>query len=205
MRASTLQYHWFTPNDPTNDLRGLHAGIRGAIELWYEPDALTMWAADASVTSVGPSYSARVAFGWRLFDAFYLGPEVAGFAGGDTYKQWRAGIHITGFRTGTIEWSLAAGWASNPAGMKDLTADRVDRAEVAAFLYLRLQGERIAPSSCGVGGRTVRGRPPQPSRLSGGGEFRVRKACQDQSSVRLNRVTAIVIAISISTNSATAS
>ena len=36
-----------------------------------------------------------------------------GFAGGDTYKQLRAGLHITGFRTGTVEWSLAAGWASD--------------------------------------------------------------------------------------------
>ncbi len=110
------QYHWFTPYDPTNNLRGLHTGIRGAIELWYEPNALTMWAADASVTSVGPSYSARLAFGWRVFDSFYIGPEVGGFAGGDSYKQWRAGIHVTGFRTSTVEWSLAAGWASDSGG-----------------------------------------------------------------------------------------
>ena len=68
-----------------------------------------MWAADVSATSVGPSYSGRVAFGWRLFDAFYLGPEAGGFANGDDYRQIRAGLHLTGLRSGTLEWSLAGG------------------------------------------------------------------------------------------------
>jgi hypothetical protein len=105
-----VQYHMFTPDDPTNNLWGTHAGIRGAIEFWYEPNAQTMWAADISATSVGPSYSGRIAYRWRLFDAFYLGPEAGGFANGDDYRQFRVGLHLTGFRSGAIEWSLACGW-----------------------------------------------------------------------------------------------
>jgi hypothetical protein len=108
-----MQQHRTTPYDPGSNLNGSHAGIRGAVEFWHEPDANTMLAADASVSSVGPSYAARAAFGWRVADAFYLGPEVGGFAGGDTYKQFRAGLHMTGLRWNFVEWSAAAGWATD--------------------------------------------------------------------------------------------
>jgi hypothetical protein len=70
-----------------------------------------MIAAHGSVSSIGPSYDARAALGWRINDAFYLGPEIGGFAGGDTYKQFRAGLHMTGLRYSWVEWSAAAGWA----------------------------------------------------------------------------------------------
>jgi hypothetical protein len=115
-----VQYHTFIPYDPGNKLAGTHAGIRGAIEFWYEPTPLTMWAADVSATTVGGSYSARVAFGWRLFDAFWLGPEAGGFANGDDYRQVRAGIHMTGLRSGTLEWSLAGGWLRDTSDREGL-------------------------------------------------------------------------------------
>ena len=54
----------------------------------------------------------RLATGWRTFDAFYLGPEVQAFGAGNNYRQFRAGVHITGFRTGDFEWSAGAGWAT---------------------------------------------------------------------------------------------
>lgn len=105
-----VQHHYFTPYDSGNDLAGTHAGIRGNVELWYEPNANTMFAADASVSSIGPSYSGRIAFGWRIAESFYLGPEALVFANGDDYRQFRTGLHLTGLRTGTLEWSFAAGW-----------------------------------------------------------------------------------------------
>ncbi len=108
-----LQHHSTIPYDPGSDLNGSHAGIRGAIELWHEPTATTMIAADATVSSIGPSYAARAAYGWRIADAFYLGPEIGGFASRDTYQQFRAGLHITGFRFAWVEWSAAAGWATD--------------------------------------------------------------------------------------------
>jgi len=108
-----LQHHWHSPMDPGNRLRGSHTGVRAAIEFWYEPDAQTMWAADASVSSIGPSYSGRIAFGWRLFDKFYAGPEIAGFSADDTYGQWRAGLHLTGLKAQRTEWSAAIGWSGD--------------------------------------------------------------------------------------------
>ena len=42
---------------------------------------------------------------------FYVGPEVQAFAAGDNYQQFRAGLHVTGFRTAEFEWSAGLGWA----------------------------------------------------------------------------------------------
>jgi hypothetical protein len=94
-------------------LRGNYAGARAGFELWYQPTPMTMIAADASVSTVGPSYNARVAAGWRVFDMFYVGPEAAAFAADDNYKQIRAGFHLTGLRMGVFEWSAGLGWASD--------------------------------------------------------------------------------------------
>jgi hypothetical protein len=105
------QNHQLTPDDPTAGLRGRYIGVRAGFEFWYQPTPTTMLAADGSVSTVGPSYNARLAGGWRIFDMFYFGPEVQAFAADDNYKQVRAGLHVTGLRTGELEWSAALGWA----------------------------------------------------------------------------------------------
>jgi len=70
--------------------------VRGAIEVWYQPTKTTMVAADATATSIGPSYAGRLGYGWRLFDQFYAGPEISGFNSNGNYWQYRAGFHVTG-------------------------------------------------------------------------------------------------------------
>jgi hypothetical protein len=47
---------------------GLMVGARAAANLWFEPSPATMIAADAPLSLITTSYSARVAFGWRLRD-----------------------------------------------------------------------------------------------------------------------------------------
>lgn len=108
-----LQDHRLTPTDPSAGLNGRYAGLRVGFELWYEPTPQTMLTADASVSTIGTSYNARAAFGWRVFDRYYLGPEVQGFAAGDNYRQYRAGMHVTGFKTKEVEWSAGLGWATD--------------------------------------------------------------------------------------------
>jgi hypothetical protein len=106
-----IQQHWLWPDDPANRLRGRQFGLRFATELCAEPTPSTMVAADASLSSIGSNYSGRVAFGWRMFDAFYGGPETQVY-GGAGYAQWRFGLHVTSLKTDDItEWSAAAGWA----------------------------------------------------------------------------------------------
>lgn len=100
------------PNDPDNRLRGTHVGLQTAVNVWYEPTPTTMLAADASLTSIATGYSARIAYGWRFDDWFYLGPEVQAFAC-DGYRQLRFGAHLTALKTGRWEWSAAAGWTDD--------------------------------------------------------------------------------------------
>ena len=106
-----VQRHKLTPDDPSAGLRGTYVGARTGFELWYQPTAATMVAADASVSSIGVSYNARLAAGLRVLDSFYLGPEVQAFAADGNYRQFRAGMHLTGLRFGEFEWSAGAGWA----------------------------------------------------------------------------------------------
>jgi len=90
----------------------------------YAPS--TMLAADASLTSIATGNSARLAFGWRLNDWFYLGREAQAFAC-DGYRQLRLGAvlgrkwyqlgaHVTALKTGLWEWSAAARWSDDTDG-----------------------------------------------------------------------------------------
>jgi hypothetical protein len=108
------QYHQLSPDDPSARLRGGKLGLRGAFDLWYEPSANTMLAADASVSTVGSTYSARSAAGWHIPDWFYVGPEAQVFVC-DDFRQYRLGLHLTGFKTIASEWAVAVGqaWDSN--------------------------------------------------------------------------------------------
>ena len=102
----------FTPDDPDTRLRGSQFGLRAGFELWHEPSPATMLAADASISSIGAGSYARIAYGWRVFDRFYLGPEAQVYAT-DPYVHGRVGIHITAFKTEDREWSGAVGYATD--------------------------------------------------------------------------------------------
>jgi hypothetical protein len=109
------QVHRLVPADPGNALRGRRRGLRVAGDLWFEPDATHMLAVSATVSSIGASYGLRAAFGWRLADRVYLGPEAIVY-GTDSYRQLRLGMHLTdltvdllGWRT---QWQAAWGYAT---------------------------------------------------------------------------------------------
>lgn len=108
-----VQQHRLSPDDASAGLRGRYAGAKTGFELWFEPDPGAMVAAHGFVSTVGPSYNARLAAGWRVLDTAYVGPEVQGFAFDDNYKQWRTGLHITALRFGGLEWSAGLGWAGD--------------------------------------------------------------------------------------------
>jgi hypothetical protein len=105
-----FQSHRLWPEDPGSRLLGDSFGVRFAAELWAEPTTHTMVAADASLATIGASYAARLAGGYKLFDIVYAGPETQVY-GADGYAQFRFGGHITSLKTEAAEWSAAAGWA----------------------------------------------------------------------------------------------
>jgi hypothetical protein len=105
-----LQDHRLNPYDPGAELNGFYVGARFAAEFWYQPNDRTMFAADGAISTIGGNYAVRAAAGWRVFDAFFLGPEVQAVQSND-YRQFRLGAHVTALRTGELEWTAAAGWA----------------------------------------------------------------------------------------------
>jgi len=107
--------HRLWPDDPANRLHGHSYGLRFATEFWYEPSATTMLAGDAALSSIATQQSLRLAFGWRMLDQFYFGPETQYF-GSDGYRHWRLGGHFTALKTRDNEWLAAGGWARDSAG-----------------------------------------------------------------------------------------
>ncbi len=107
-----LQFHRLWPDDPGNRLRRSHGGARAGIDIWTEPSDRTMLALSFSGSTIGPNYWTRVAFGWRVLDAAWIGPET-GALGDMTYRQFRLGAHVTGLRTKVLEWSAGAGYAAD--------------------------------------------------------------------------------------------
>jgi hypothetical protein len=104
-----VQDHRLYPDDPSNDLRGSRTGLRTGFDFWYEPSRGVMLASDASVSSIGGSYTARAAYGWRFLDRVYVGPEAAALAC-DDYQQFRLGAHMTGLKAAQYEVSTSFGY-----------------------------------------------------------------------------------------------
>jgi hypothetical protein len=87
-------------------------GARATADLWWEPTPKAMLSVSASMTTIAGGYSTRAAAGWRMLDAFWIGPEIAMSA--DRFStQYRIGAQLTGFRTAAFEWSLAAGYVQD--------------------------------------------------------------------------------------------
>jgi hypothetical protein len=103
------QLHMLVPDDPTSRLRGLRVGSRLGLDVWLEPVPSAMINGFATLSTVGPSYAIRAAFGWRFFDWVYLGPE-AQATGSTDYRQLRLGLHATSFAIGPYEFSAGAGY-----------------------------------------------------------------------------------------------
>lgn len=104
-----VQDYRLAPYDPGSRLHGAYVGGQFAADIWYQPSTVTMIALNASALSIGPTGSLRAAFGWRLFEPFFVGPESQGIWCAD-YQQLRFGAHLSGWRVNTLEWSAAGGW-----------------------------------------------------------------------------------------------
>jgi hypothetical protein len=107
-----VQDYRLTPYDPGSRLHGSYVGGQLAADVWYQPTPATMVALNGSGISIGSTEWVRAAFGWRLFDRFFAGPEGQAFWCVD-YQQLRLGAHLTGWRFDALEWQAGAGWATD--------------------------------------------------------------------------------------------
>jgi Cellulose biosynthesis protein BcsS len=105
-----VQDYRLSPYDPGSKLHGFYLGGQFAGEVWYQPAANLMAAMSGSLVSIGPTGSLRGAFGVRVFDAVFTGPEAAAFWCGD-FEQYQFGLHLTGLHWNALEWSAGGGWS----------------------------------------------------------------------------------------------
>lgn len=99
----------FEPTAPAAQQSGARLGFQAVIETWWEPTAALMLASSWSAATLDSGYGGRVAAGWRLFDRFWSGPELA--VSTDAFStQYRFGLHLTGYRWQDLEWSAAIGY-----------------------------------------------------------------------------------------------
>ena len=105
-----FQYHELNPDDLSNRTRGSHLGLRVGVDAWHQPSGTFMATGSVSASTIGPNYWSRAAIGWYVYDRVWVGPEAMAL-GGNKYQQFRAGVHVTGFRTKDFEWSGSFGVA----------------------------------------------------------------------------------------------
>jgi hypothetical protein len=99
-----------TPNDPTSHLHGFYFGAQFAGEVWYQPSPHTMAAVNGTISSIGPTGSLRVAYGFKIFEPMFIGPETQEIWCGD-FQEVQFGGHITGLHINAFEWSAGSGWS----------------------------------------------------------------------------------------------
>jgi len=91
-----VQDYRLVPFDPSARLHGFYVGGQFASDVWYQPTPATLVMVNGQIASIGPTGSLRTAFGVRVFDRMFVGPE--------TQEIWCGEIE-------GLEWSAGGGWA----------------------------------------------------------------------------------------------
>ena len=105
-----MQDYRLTPYDPGSRLHGLYVGGEFATDVWLQPTPSTMAELNGAIASIGPTGSLRAAFGGRVFDRMFIGPENKEIWCGN-FEQVQLGAHITALRINAFEWSAGSGWS----------------------------------------------------------------------------------------------
>jgi Cellulose biosynthesis protein BcsS len=105
-----VQDYRLTPNDPGSQFHGLYFGAQLAGEVWYQPGPHTMAALNGTIATIGPTGSLRLAFGFKVFDPVFIGPESQEIWSGD-FQEVQFGGHVTGLHIDAFEWSAGTGWS----------------------------------------------------------------------------------------------
>jgi hypothetical protein len=103
------QDHKLTPDDPLNRLRGIHFGLRAGADIWLQQADEFMISGAFSASTIGANFWSRLQFGIWVPRLTWIGPEFHAL-GNMQYQQFRAGLHLTGLRTDTYEWTIGAGY-----------------------------------------------------------------------------------------------
>jgi len=84
-------------------------GLRVQGELWAHPTQDILLAATVVAGSARSSLWGRAAFGYRVWNDIFVGPEVA-LSRSENFREWRVGAHVTGVQLGQFTFGLSGGW-----------------------------------------------------------------------------------------------
>ncbi|GLS43596.1 hypothetical protein GCM10007884_15810 [Methylobacterium brachythecii] len=104
----TSQFDNSLPSDSTR------VGLKTALDYYARPTASTMIHATGSYSTTFNAYYGRVRAGFASVAGGYIGPEFA-LLGDDYYRQWRAGIHLSGMQFGAVQLGVSAGYLHDQA------------------------------------------------------------------------------------------
>ena len=90
-------------------------GARGQVEIWSNPTSSTLLTGTVVASSTRGSVWARGSAGYALWRGLFVGPEVTTYAT-DTYREVKAGLHVTGFSLGIVQGRVSAGWMMTDDG-----------------------------------------------------------------------------------------
>ncbi|MCJ2032792.1 cellulose biosynthesis protein BcsS [Methylobacterium sp. J-068] len=96
---------------PTDSVR---VGLKTALDYYARPTAFTMLHATGTYSTAFGAYYGRVRAGVASVAGGFLGPEFA-VLGDAYYRQWRAGIHLSGMQLGAVQLGLSAGYLHDHA------------------------------------------------------------------------------------------
>ncbi|WP_342151486.1 cellulose biosynthesis protein BcsS [Methylorubrum sp. SB2] len=101
----------FDADTPTETVA---VGLKAALDYYARPTAVTMIHATGTYSTAFNAYYGRLRGGIAAFAGGYVGPEFA-LLGDDYYRQWRAGVHLSGLTFGAMQLGLSAGYLHDHA------------------------------------------------------------------------------------------
>lgn len=95
--------------DPSNAASPNSAGLQTSFDVYSNPTRYTMVFGQLSYSTVRQAYYSHLKLGLAVAQGVYVGPEAL-FLGDDVYRQWRAGVHLTGVSLGSLQFGVSGGY-----------------------------------------------------------------------------------------------
>ena len=103
------RHNSLSPADQQNSVVGTSFGVKGSLEFYARPTEFTIVSGYASYATNKNAYFTRLRTGYLVAPNLALGPEVAAL-GDAFFNQERVGLHLSGFRLGGVQLSVAGGY-----------------------------------------------------------------------------------------------
>jgi len=95
--------------DPGNTAPATSLGFQTSVDVYSNPTPYTMVFGQLSYSTIRQAYYSHFKLGFAVAKNVFVGPEAL-FLGDDLYRQWRAGLHLTGVPLGNLQFGVSGGY-----------------------------------------------------------------------------------------------